>query len=96
MTDPLIKTLTVNAHPSRAFDIFTARIADWWPGQSHFVSAADKAQPQTITIEPHTDGAICEITYDGQRADWGKITHWDPARSFAMTCHSGAPTDQTN
>ncbi len=94
MPDPLIKTLTVNAPPARAFEIFTVGIADWWPGQSHSVSAADNALPQAITIEPHTGGAIYEITNDGQRANWGKITHWDPARSFAMTWHPGASPDQ--
>ena len=39
MIDPIEKTLVVPLTPDRAFDLFTNRMASWWPLDKHSLSA---------------------------------------------------------
>ncbi len=94
MTDPIIKTVHVNAAPSVAFDIFVNRIAKWWPLDGHAVSAADGKPAFGVTIEPKVGGAIYETTWDGARADWGEVLVFDPPHRLAFTWHPGTNRDK--
>lgn len=89
---PVEKTLTVPATPQQAFALFTGRMADWWPGDRHSVSAmAEGARPEKLVFEASPGGAVFEITPDGTRHDWGVIDLWEPPGRFAMTWHPGQP-----
>lgn len=90
MTEPVVKIVTVSATPEHAFEVFTANIARWWPGQPHSVSARDGKAPRDIIFEARPGGAIYEIAHDGARHDWGKIREWAPGHSFTMTWHPGS------
>jgi uncharacterized protein YndB with AHSA1/START domain len=94
MSDPIIKTITVDAPIARAFDVFTTHIARWWPGQDHSVSAVQGEKPQDIVIEQKTGGAIYEILPDGTRSNWGVVQDWTPPNGFSMTWHPGSTADK--
>lgn len=89
MTDPIEKTLTVPLRPAEAFDLFTDHLQDWWPMDSHSLSAADGELPAAVTVEPHTGGQIIERKADGTTAPWGRVTTWDPGRAFGVSWHVG-------
>ncbi len=96
MTDPIIKTVVVNATPEHAFDIFVNRTAKWWPLDRHAVSAGAGKAALGVVIEPRVGGAVYEMMHDGARADWGKVLSFEAGRGFGMSWHPGTdPEKQT-
>ena len=93
-TEPIVKTVHVALPPAAAFDLFTARIGDWWPVESHSVSAGQGAPSQSLAMEPRLGGEVIEIAADGARHVWGKVLEWDPGVSMRMTWHPGKMADQ--
>lgn len=97
MVEPIIKEIRVSVPPSRAFEVFTAQMAQWWPLDSHSHSAGSLGKPaQSITIEPVVGGALVEGMHDGTTSQWGTVQTWDPPQTVAFTWHPGRSTeDQT-
>ena len=95
MTDPVRKTLTVPLRPEQAFDLFTDRIAEWWPTETHSISAGDGAEPRDVRIEPREGGAVIEDTHDGGTARWGRVTTWEPGRRIGIAWHVGRPAEES-
>ena len=89
MTNPIVKTIEVNGSPARAFARFTEGMASWWPGRQHSVSGMKGTEPKEIVFEAKPGGAVYEITPEGERCDWGRVTEWEPGERFAMTWHPG-------
>jgi uncharacterized protein YndB with AHSA1/START domain len=83
---PIEKTLLVPCDPARAFQAFTAEIAQWWPLKTHSIS---QAKAQTVCIEPGVGGRVYETSEDGNTCDWGRILTWSPPSGFSMTWHPG-------
>ena len=71
----------VNLDPDRAFELFTARIGDWWPLASHSVFGAGAS----VTF---TDDKLVE-TLGEQTAMWGEVIEWQPAALLVMSWHAG-------
>jgi len=71
---PVRKTVRVNADAARAFDVFTAGFARWWP-RSHHIGAAPMKE---AFIEPHVGGRWYERGEDGSECEWGKVLVWEP------------------
>lgn len=94
MTDPIVKTVTVNADAARAFDIFVNRIAKWWPLDGHAVSASGGKPALAVVIEPRVGGAIYETMFDGTRADWGEVLIFEEGKRLAFTWHPGTNTEK--
>lgn len=94
MTDPIIKTILVNATPDRAFDIFVNRIGKWWPLDGHAVSAAQGQPALAVVIEPRVGGAIYETMFDGTRADWGQVQEFEEGRRLVFSWHPGTNKDR--
>lgn len=88
---PIEKRLLVAVPQTFAFEMFTRRMADWWPADSHSVSAAQGKRPSAIVLEPHMGGRIYEVLPDGGQADWGQITVWAPSTHLAFDWHPGHP-----
>jgi uncharacterized protein YndB with AHSA1/START domain len=82
----LRKTLVVAASPERAFEVFTAGIAGWWPMATH---STGKEQVEAVVIEPREGGRFYERLKDGTEQDWGIVTAWEPPERFASTWHPG-------
>ena len=72
--------------PEDAFRLFTERVADWWPLETHSVH---ERQAASVRFEPGTGGRIVEESATGETPVWGTITIWDPPRRLAFTWHPG-------
>jgi uncharacterized protein YndB with AHSA1/START domain len=71
---PVRKIVRVNADVARAFEVFTAGLARWWP-RSHHIGAAPLKE---AFIEPRVGGRWYERGEDGSECEWGKVLAWEP------------------
>lgn len=94
MIEPVRKSIEVRCEPETAFRIFTSGIADWWPVDRHSISSMRGENPASIALEPHVGGQVFEITADGRRENWARITHFEPGRKIALNWHVMVPEDQ--
>ncbi len=90
---PIVKTVTVPLDPRRAFRLFTDEMSDWWPLDSHSLSAQDGAPARRVTVTPAEGGPVFETKPDGTTAPWGRVTEWKPGERFGMTWHVGQPEE---
>jgi len=79
-TEAIRKTVLVDFTPEAAFDLFTHRIASWWPVRSH--SYGGEAVTDVV-FEPEVGGRVYEVTAKGEQ-DWGRVREWDPGRRFLL------------
>jgi uncharacterized protein YndB with AHSA1/START domain len=89
--EPVKKAVTVPLSPAEAFDLFTARIANWWPLGERFSISGPGAV--SCGIEPRVGGAVYEVRNDGERLPWGKVLAWDPPRRLLLSWHPGKSAD---
>ena len=75
----------------RAFELFTARIGEWWPLATHSVG---EDQATGVVFGEGIGGSIVESLADGTTYVWGTITRWDPPHSVAYTWHAGTPVTE--
>ncbi|MEX0279320.1 MAG: SRPBCC family protein [Ruegeria sp.] len=94
MTEPIVKTIVVNAAPQRAFDVFVNRIAKWWPLDGHAVSAAQGKPALAVVIEPRVGGAVYETMFNGTRSDWGEVLVFEENKRLAFSWHPGTNKDR--
>ena len=83
---PVEKSILVPCAPERAFQAFTAEIAQWWPLSTHSVG---QAKASSVAIEPRIGGRVFETQQDGTQCDWGQVLAWSPPDGFTMTWHPG-------
>ena len=83
MIEPLRFSFQVDCAAEHAFDVWTTRIATWWP-TSHSVSADPGLH---IVLEPRVGGRIFERTPAGVEHEWGEITLWEPPRRLGYLWH---------
>lgn len=81
-TAPVTVSVTVNAPPDRAFEVFTTEIGSWWPAKTHSIG---EEQVVAVTMETNEGGRIFERLGDGTEYDWGNVTVWDPPARVAFT-----------
>jgi uncharacterized protein YndB with AHSA1/START domain len=74
------KTITVQASPARAFEVFTAGIDAWWP-RSHHIG---KSPMKKVILEGRPGGRCYTLQEDGTDCDWGKVLAWEPPHRFLM------------
>ena len=80
---PILRTVTVAVDAERAFEVFTRRIGDWWPLQSHGCFERDSAG---VRFE---NDRIVERSTTGEEASWGEVLAWEPPTRIAFTWHPG-------
>jgi uncharacterized protein YndB with AHSA1/START domain len=83
---PVRKSLSVNATPERAFEVFTARFDSWWP-RSHSIGQSPLAE---AVLEPRAGGRWYGRLADGSEAEWGDVLAWDPPRRLVLAWRIGA------
>ena len=88
-TKPIQKTVTVPLSPTDAFELFTKGIDSWWPVDSHSLSAANGDRPLKVEVEARNGGHIIETRPDGTKAEWGKITKWEPGKALEISWYVG-------
>jgi len=79
-------SVTVPLAPRDAFQLFTARIAEWWPLKGHSISD-DRAE--ACFIEPFAGGRVYERSFDGDEHVWGEVLAYEPPHRVALTWHPG-------
>lgn len=83
---PLVKTVVVATTPARAFLLFTAELASWWPLATHSI-AGEKAT--RVQLEGAVGGQIVEYDAAGSVGSWGTVSDWDPPHTVSFTWHPG-------
>jgi uncharacterized protein YndB with AHSA1/START domain len=73
------KNIFVNASPERAFDVFTQKMATWWPLETHKIG---KAKAIDARFEMKPGGRAYEIGEDGTECTWGTVLVVDRPRRF--------------
>jgi uncharacterized protein YndB with AHSA1/START domain len=81
--DPIRLAFEVDCPVDHAFDVWTRRIAQWWP-KDHTVSAEDDLQ---VVLEGRPGGRIFERRSNGVEHDWGQVTIWEPPARLGYTWH---------
>ena len=83
MIEPLRLDFEVACPPEHAFEVWTARIATWWPADHTVSGDADL----DVVLEPRVGGRIYERTRDGVEHDWGWVTAWEPPGRLVYHWH---------
>ena len=84
-TEAIRKTVVVDFAPAEAFELFTTRIASWWPVGTHSYGGDEV---QDVVLEPHVGGRLYEVTDKGEQ-DWGSVVAWDPPGRFVLDWQIG-------
>jgi uncharacterized protein YndB with AHSA1/START domain len=79
-TAAIRKTVLVDFAPQEAFELFTARIASWWPVGSHSYGGDAVTD---VVFEPNAGGRVYEVTDAGER-DWATVRVWEPPDGFVL------------
>jgi len=81
--EPIRLAFEVDCPVEHAFEVWTARIAQWWPSD-HTVSGEANL---VVVLEGRPGGRIFERRATGVEHDWGEVTIWEPPRRLAYTWH---------
>ena len=74
------RSVTVNATPETAFDVFTSDFDSWWP-RSHHIGKT----PMTKGIIEARKGGRCYTEHeDGSEVQWGTVLAWEPPRRILL------------
>jgi len=87
---PVRHEVVVPCHKARAFEIFTQRMAEWWPLDTLSVGMADSAG---VEVDARQGGKVAERLRDGGEAVWGTLLVWEPPDRPVMTWHPGHGED---
>ena len=78
------RSVTVQAPPERAFEVFTTGFSTWWPIESHHIG---EAMAVDVVIEPRVGGRWLERDAEGGECNWGFVTAWDPPSRLVLSWH---------
>jgi uncharacterized protein YndB with AHSA1/START domain len=87
-TEAIRKTVLVDFAPAEAFDLFTRRIASWWPIRTHSYGADAVTN---VVFEPKVGGRVYEVTDKGEQ-EWGRVREFDPPNRFLLEWLIGEAT----
>jgi len=78
-TEPIRRSVTVARAPEEAFSLFTTRMAEWWPLETHTRAEHDDGEKtEDVVFEPREGGRIYEVLSTGEHGEWGRVTAWEP------------------
>jgi len=77
--------IDVRCSAAHAFTVFTERIADWWPLDTHSLGAGmeDHAAVACV-VEPRVGGRMYEVLDDGREFAWARVGAWQPGVLLAL------------
>jgi uncharacterized protein YndB with AHSA1/START domain len=85
VTEAIRKTVLLDFTPEEAFELFTARIASWWPVRTHSYGGEDV---KNVVLESGVGGRLYEVTADGEQ-DWGSVLAWEPPSRLLLDWQIG-------
>ena len=77
---PVRQSIEVPLQTPEAFELFTSRIAEWWPYKTHF----SRGPVDTLIFETRLGGELKEVCSDGVVATYGKVLAWEPPRRVVI------------
>ena len=80
---PLRVDVDLACSAEHAFEMWTSRIAAWWP-KDHRATSETHTE---VVLEPRQGGRLFERTPSGAEVDWGEITVWDPPHRLGYLWH---------
>jgi uncharacterized protein YndB with AHSA1/START domain len=80
------REIVVPVSADRAFEVFTARMTDWWPSDHHIGSAPI----EQIVVEPREGGRWYTRHEDGSETSTGYVAAWEPPERLVITWQIGA------
>jgi uncharacterized protein YndB with AHSA1/START domain len=81
--EPIRLAFEVHCPAAHAFDVWTGRIAQWWPAD-HSVSGESGL---AVVLEGRPGGRIFERTAAGVEHEWGEVTVWEPPSRLVYLWH---------
>jgi uncharacterized protein YndB with AHSA1/START domain len=81
--EPLRLSFEVGCPAPHAFDVWTDKIARWWPAD-HTVTGEDGLE---VVLEGRPGGRIFERTAAGAEIEWGQVTVWEPPTRLVYLWH---------
>jgi uncharacterized protein YndB with AHSA1/START domain len=81
--EPLRLAFDVACPSEHAFEVWTSKIARWWPAD-HSVSGENGL---LVVLEGRPGGRIFERTRSGAEHEWGEVTVWEPPRRLVYQWH---------
>ncbi len=78
---PVQRSVTVAATPERAFEVFTAGFASWWPSSHSVIEGGYEG----AYIEPHEGGRWYERSKTGVEEVWGRVLVYEPPHRIVLT-----------
>jgi uncharacterized protein YndB with AHSA1/START domain len=88
---PVLRSITIECSPEHAFNVFTRRIAEWWPLDTYSVYEGEAAG---VSFEPGVGGRIVERSNAGEESIWGEVLVWEPGSRLVYTWHPGRSADE--
>jgi hypothetical protein len=82
----VVRSVSVPLAQARAFELFTARMTDFWP-KEHSIGSAEIAE---VVVEPYHGGRWFERGVDGSECQWGRVASWEPPRKVVLLWQIGA------
>jgi Activator of Hsp90 ATPase homolog 1-like protein len=79
--EPIRREYLLRCSPVAAFEVYTARIGDWWDPR-YTVNAETL---ETVVIEPRVGGRVFARHVDVGVDDWGEVTVWEPGYRLVHT-----------
>ena len=79
------REIVVPVGKDTAFEVFTARMTDWWPSDHHIGSAPI----EQILIEPNEGGRWYTRHEDGSETSTGYVVAWEPPDRLVVTWQIG-------
>lgn len=80
------RSVSVPLSPEQAFELFTARMTEFWP-REHSIGSSDIAE---VVVEPGVGGRWFERGVDGSECDWGRVNEWAPPGRVVLMWQIGA------
>ena len=90
MIEPIRFEFTVGCSAPEAFDLWTQRIAMWWPVEH----TRSREVGTTVVIEPRVGGRIFERTPVGDELHWGTVTIWERPDCLGYRWHITSSPDE--
>lgn len=76
------KLVNVQAPPALAWQVFTEKMATWWPLGVYKIG---KANAVDAVIEPYIGGRWYERGDDGSMCQWGSVLAWEPPYRLVLS-----------
>jgi uncharacterized protein YndB with AHSA1/START domain len=84
--DTAVQTsIVVQASAARAFAVFTADMASWWPADHHLL----EGELAEMVFEPHVGGRVYDRAVDGSECCWARVLAYEPPHRVVFSWDIG-------